>query len=250
MENTPQRIGLFVPCFIDTFYPEVGIATLELLEKLGLDVSYPFNQTCCGQPMGNSGFTAECLAVERLFVDNFAGFDAIVCPSASCTNEVRNKFGVDDAGAREVRSRTYELVEFLHDVIGLDHLPPAVFPHKVTLHNSCTALRSLDHEPPPEMNVPFHSKPRALLARVDGLSVVETERSGECCGFGGTYSVTEEAVSARMGLDKVTRQQKTGATYVVSADMSCLMHQQGCAARAGIDLHYLHIAQILNGYSP
>jgi len=242
-----MRVALFVPCFIDAFFPEVGIATLELLEKLGFEVSYPFDQTCCGQPMGNSGFGAECGGVERLFARNFAGYDAIVCPSASCTNQVRSKFGLSDDEAGGVRGRIYELVEFLHDVVGPDRLPAAAFPHSVALHNSCTALRALGHEPAPETHVPFFSKPRALLGRVAGLTVVETERAGECCGFGGTYSVTEDAVSARMGLDKVQRQAATGADYVVSADMSCLMHQQGCAARAGIGLRYRHIAQVLNG---
>ena len=238
-----MRIGLFVPCFIDMFYRDVGIATLELLEKLGHAVEYPAQQTCCGQPMGNSGFTAECAPVERLFERNFGGFDAIVCPSASCVNHVRHKSGI----ARGVADRTYELVEFLHDVVGPGALPPASFPHRATLHNSCTALRSLDHESVPELNVPFFSKPRALLAHVAGLELVDTERADECCGFGGTFSVTEEAVSARMGQDKVSRQEKSGAAFVVSADMSCLMHQAGCAARQGVGLRYVHIAQVLNG---
>ncbi len=237
-----MRIGLFIPCFIDMFYRDAAIATLELLEKLGHRVEYPVAQTCCGQPMGNSGFVAECVPVERLFERNFTGFDAVVCPSASCVHHVRNKSGI----AREIASRTYELVEFLHDVAGVASLPPASFPHRVTLHNSCTALRSLDHEPVPELNVPFFSKPRALLAHVAGLELVETDRADECCGFGGTFAVTEEAISARMGHDKVSRQQRSDAAFVVSADMSCLMHQAGCAARQGAALRYVHIAQVLN----
>ena len=237
-----MRIGLFIPCFIDMFYRDVGIATLELLEKTGHSVEYPTSQTCCGQPMGNSGFVAECAPVERLFERNFASFDAIVCPSSSCVHQVRNKSGI----SRDVAARTYELVEFLHDVAGVASLPPAAFPHRVTLHNSCTALRSIGHEPVPEKNVPFFSKPRALLAHVQGLELMETERADECCGFGGTFSVTEEAVSARMGYDKVSRQRSSGAEYVVSADMSCLMHQEGCAVRQDVPLRYLHIAQVLN----
>jgi L-lactate dehydrogenase complex protein LldE len=238
-----MRLALFIPCFIDAFYPEVGVAVLELLEKLGHEVDYPYDQTCCGQPMGNAGFSAEARPVEALFARNFAGYDAIVCPSASCVNHVRNKSGID----RAVAARVYELVEFLHDVAGPEALPRVSFPHRVTLHNSCTALRSLGHEPAPELVVPFFSKPRTLLARVEGLELVETQRSDECCGFGGTFSVSEEAVSARMGLDKVSRQNASGAEFVVSADMSCLMHQAGSAARAGLALRYLHIAQILNG---
>ena len=237
-----MRIGLFIPCFIDMFYRDVGIATLELLEKLGHAVSYPPQQTCCGQPMGNSGFTAECAPVERLFERNFAGFEAIVCPSASCVHHVRSKSGIAPA----IASRTWELVEFLHDVAGPASMPAASFPHRATLHNSCTALRSLGHEPAPETNVAFFSKPRALLAHVQGLELMQTERADECCGFGGTFSVTEEAVSARMGHDKVSRQQNSGAEFVISADMSCLMHQAGCAARQRLELRYVHIAQVLN----
>ncbi len=238
-----MHIGLFIPCFIDMFYRDVGIATLELIEKLGHRVDCPSEQTCCGQPMGNSGFVAECAPVERLFERNFDGFDAVVCPSASCVHHVRNKSGI----AREIGARTYELVEFLHDVAGVGAMPPAAFPHRATLHNSCTALRSLGHEPVPELNVAFFSKPRALLAHVRGLELVETGRADECCGFGGTFAVTEQAVSARMGHDKVSRQESSGAEFVVSADMSCLMHQAGCAARQGAALRYVHIAQVLNG---
>ncbi len=237
-----MRVALFVPCFVDAFYPEVGLATLSLLEKLGCEVDYPYDQTCCGQPMGNAGFRDEAAPVEALFARNFAGFDAIVCPSASCVHHVRSKSGIDPA----IGARTYELVEFLHDVAGADALPPSAFAHRVTLHNSCTALRGIGHEPAPELVVPFFSKPRALLARVEGLEIVETERADECCGFGGTFSVSEEAVSARMGLDKVSRQAASGAEYVVSADMSCLMHQAGCAARAGVGMRYVHIAQVLD----
>ncbi len=157
-------------------------------------------------------------------------------------HHVRHKSALPEAS----RAKTDELVEFLHDVVGVDALPPAAFAHRVTLHNSCTALRSLDHEPAPELNVPFFSKPRALQARVEGLELVETERSDECCGFGGTFSMSEAAVSARMGQDKVTRQAASGAEFVVSADMSCLMHPAGSAARHGVAMQYVHIAQVLH----
>lgn len=244
-----MRIGLFIPCFIDAFHPEVGVATLALLQGLGHEVVYPRDQTCCGQPMGNAGFDAACAAVERLFVRNFTGFDAIVCPSASCVNHVRNKFDAiaDAPEVRAVRAATYELVEFLHDVAGPEALPRVRFAHRVGLHNSCSALRAIGHEPAPETHVPFFSKPRALLARVDGLEIVPYEREDECCGFGGTYAVTEEAISVAMGRDKVERQARAGVDYVVSADTSCLMHQQGCAERIGLRHRFLHIAQVLAG---
>ena len=140
-----MRVGLFIPCFIDAFFPEVGIATLELLERFGLDVAYPLDQTCCGQPMANSGFEADAAGAEALFVRNFAGFDTIVGPSASCVHHIRNHLTAvpQTETVGEVRARTYELVEFLHDVLKAEAFPWARFPHKVGLHNSCSAVRGL-----------------------------------------------------------------------------------------------------------
>src|SRR5580700_4696924 len=217
-----MRIGLFIPCYIDAFFPEVGIATLELLERVGQEVVYPRDQTCCGQPMANSGFNAECADTEALFVRNFSGFDYIVAPSGSCVHHVRDNFDAIEQTpeVKDVRARTYELVEFLHDILKVDAFPWARFPHRVGLHNSCGTLRRL--------------KP----ARPD-----------ECCGFGGTFSVFEEVVSTKMGYDKVSDHARAGAEYIVSADSSCLMHQQGCAERIGVPMKFIHIAEILNGAS-
>ena len=244
-----MRVGLFVPCFVDAFHPEVGIATLELLERLGLDVSYPPDQTCCGQPMVNSGCHQEAAATEALFVRNFSGFDYVVAPSGSCVHQVRdNMTAIEQTDTvREVRDRTYELVEFLHDILKVRDFPWAEFPHRVGYHNSCNTLRGLGHARPTELREPFFSKPLDLLMKVRGIEIVEPARPDECCGFGGTFSVTEQAVSARMGHDKVTSHARAGAEYIVSADSSCLMHQQGCAKRIGLDLKFIHIAQVLNG---
>ena len=244
-----MRVGLFVPCFVDAFHPEVGIATLELLERLGLDVSYPPDQTCCGQPMVNSGCHREAVATEALFVRNFSGFDYVVAPSGSCVHQVRdNMTAIEQTdGVREVRRRTYELVEFLHDILKVQEFPWAEFAHRVGYHNSCNTLRGLGHARPTELREPFFSKPLDLLMKVRGIEIVEPARPDECCGFGGTFSVSEQAVSARMGHDKVTNHANAGAEYVVSADSSCLMHQQGCAKRIGLDLKFIHIAQVLNG---
>ncbi len=244
-----MRVGLFVPCFVDAFHPEVGIATLELLERLGLDVFYPLDQTCCGQPMVNSGCHQEAVATEALFVRNFAGFDYVVAPSGSCVHQVRdNMTAIEQTDTvRGVRGRTYELVEFLHDILDVQEFPWAEFPHRVGYHNSCNTLRGLGHARPTELREPFFSKPLDLLMKVRGIEIVEPARPDECCGFGGTFSVTEQAVSARMGHDKVTNHARAGAEYIVSADSSCLMHQQGCAKRIGLDLKFIHIAQILNG---
>jgi len=246
-----MRIGLFIPCYIDAFFPEVGIATLELLERLGQEVIYPREQTCCGQPMANSGFNAECAATEALFVRNFVGFDYVVAPSGSCVHHIRDNFdAIEQADAvREVRARTYELVEFLHDVLQVRAFPWASFPHRVGLHNSCGTLRRLKHAKPSELREPFFSKPMDLLSKVRGIEFVTPSRPDECCGFGGTFSVFEQAVSAKMGHDKVSDHARAGAEYIVSADTSCLMHQKGSAERIGVPLKFIHIAQILNGAS-
>jgi L-lactate dehydrogenase complex protein LldE len=148
---------------------------------------------------------------------------------------------------KHVRARTFELVEFLHDVLKIEDLPWAEFPHKVAYHSNCNALRGIGHARPTELNRPFFSKPLNLLKKVKGVEIVDLTRPDECCGFGGTFSVFEPAVSAKMGYDKVTDQARAGAEYVVSADSSCLMHQKGCAERLGVGLKYIHIAQVLNG---
>ena len=246
-----MRIGLFVPCYIDAFFPEVGIATLELLERFGHQIVYPHDQTCCGQPMANSGFNVECADTEALFVRNFSGFDYVVAPSASCFHHVRHKFDAIEQTpeVEEVRANTYEIVEFLHDILKVETFPWASFPHRIGLHNSCSALRGLEHAAPSELHEPFFSKSLALLSKVDGIELVTPARPDECCGFGGTFSVFEEAVSAKMGYDKVTDHARAGAEYIVSADASCLMHQKGCAERIGVPVKFIHIVQILNGAS-
>ncbi len=244
-----MRIGLFIPCYIDAFFPGVGIATLELLERFGQEVVYPLDQTCCGQPMANSGFNAEAADTEALFVRNFSGFDYVVAPSGSCVHHVRNNFDAIEQTdvVMEVRARTFELVEFLHDILKVDAFPWARFPHRVGLHNSCGTLRQLKHATPSELHEPFFSKPMDLLSKVEGIEFVQPSRPDECCGFGGT--VFEEVVSTKMGYDKVRDHARAGAEYIASADSSCLMHQQGCAERIGVQMKFIHVAEILNGAS-
>jgi L-lactate dehydrogenase complex protein LldE len=244
-----MKVALFIPCFIDAFHPDVGIATLELLERLGVEVDYPQEQTCCGQPMANSGAQKEAAGAERVFARNFADYDYVVGPSASCINHVRSHLTAIEqtATVRKVRASAYELVEFLHDVLEVRDFPWAEFPHRVGLHNSCSAIRHLREASVSEVAEAPFSKPRALLARVKGIEFVSPERPDECCGFGGTFSVTEEAVSVRMGQDKVRDHIGAGAQYIVSGDMSCLMHQQGCAERLKLQARFIHIAQVLNG---
>jgi L-lactate dehydrogenase complex protein LldE len=244
-----MKVALFIPCYVDAFFPEVGIATLELLERLGQEVVYPLDQTCCAQPMANSGCHEEAAATEALFVRNFKDFDYIVTPSGSCTHHVRDHLTAIEQTPEvlAVRRNTFELVEFLHDILGVRAFPWAEFPHKVGLHIGCSTLRALNEAKMSEIaGAPF-SKPRALLSAVKGIEFVTPARPDECCGFGGTFSVFEEPVSAKMGYDKVNDHRSAGAEYIVSPDMSCVMHQKGCAERLGLPLRFIHIAQVLNG---
>ena len=244
-----MKVALFVPCYVDAFFPDVGIATLELLERFGCEVDYPLDQTCCGQPMANSGCHQAARAAEALFAKNFTGYDHIVTPSGSCCHQVRDHMtAIEQTPAvQAVRRNTYELVEFLHDVLKVRDFPWAEFPHKVGLHIGCSTLRGLREASTSEIAGAAFNKPRELLSKVKGIEFVAPGRPDECCGFGGTFSVFEEPVSAKMGQDKVTDHSRAGAEYIVSPDMSCVMHQKGCAERLGLGLKFIHIAQVLNG---
>lgn len=245
--TTNMKIALFVPCYVDQFYPQAAIATLQLLQKLVGDVDFPREQTCCGQPMANAGFEHLTKGCNELFVKNFTGYDYIVCPSASCVLHVKMHLHTDDneAEATTIRSRVYELVEFLTDVLKIDKLD-ARFPHKVGLHQSCHGLRGLHLSQMSEVVKPPFSKPLQLLHLVEGLEMIELDRVDECCGFGGTFSVGEEAVSVKMGKDRVTDHTKNGAEYITSSDLSCLMHIEGILHRKKSPLKIIHIAEILN----
>lgn len=245
-----MKVGLFIPCYIDAIYPEVGIATLELLEKLGLEVEYPTEQTCCGQPMSNEGDYKSAEAAEKLFIQNFKNYEYIVGPAGSCIKQVRVHFDClkQSEDVKHVRKNTYELVEFLHDVIKVKDFPGVKFNHKVALHNSCSSIRGLGISKPSEIMGVAFNKSADLLKMVEGLELAQMSRPDECCGFGGTFCVTDEVVSAKMGKDKISDYITSGAEYVVSPDMSCLMHQQGIAHKNGIThLPFVHIAQVLNG---
>jgi len=247
-----MNVALFVPCYIDAFFPEVGVASLELLERLGVEVAYPLDQTCCGQPMANSGCEEDAAGTEALFVENFAGYDYVVGPSGSCVHHVRDHLTAIPQTDRvlAVRRNTYELVEFIHDVLKVREFPWAEFPHRVGLHVGCATLRGLREASISEVKQAPFSKPLALLSAVKGIQFVEPKRPDECCGFGGTFSVFEEPVSARMGQDKVNDHASAGAEVIVSPDMSCLMHQKGVAERLGLDVRFMHIAEVLNGARP
>ena len=242
-----MTVALFIPCYVNQFYPGTAKATLELLKKLGVKVIYPAKQTCCGQPMANSGFEHLTQGCNDLFIENFSGFDYIVAPSASCVLHIKDHLASEkDAGAAEaIRAKIYELVEFLTDVLKVDKLD-AVFPHKVGIHHSCHGLRGLHLSQMSELNAPPFSKPQQLLNMVKGLEQIHLDRQDECCGFGGTFCVAEEAVSVKMGKDRVTDHTKNGAEYITSSDLSCLMHLEGILRRNKSKVKVVHIAEILN----
>jgi len=252
----PLAIGLFVPCYIDTFYPQVGVATLEILEKLGLGprVACPPAQTCCGQPMANSGAERAGDATHRLFVENFKDFDCIVTPSASCAGHIRHHYDKIEqtAATRKVRANIYELCEFLTDILDADPAADlgSAFPHKVGLHQSCHGLRALGLGTPTELVAPPQSKVRRLLERVAGIELVELDREDECCGFGGTFSIFEPDISAQMGRDRIADHERHGAQYITATDTSCLMHLEGILRRQNKPVQTRHIAEILNTTQP
>lgn len=240
-----MKIGLFIPCYVDALYPEVGVATYKLLKHLGLDVDYPEGQTCCGQPMANAGFEKMAVPLAEKFEEKFKGFDYVVAPSVSCTAFVRINYERLMAGHECVTAKKcMDVVEFLHDVVKVDHAL-GTFPHKVSLHNSCHGVRELGLSSPSEEHVKKFNKIRNLLQLVDGCEVVEPERPDECCGFGGMFSVEETAISAKMGQDKVQRHMQTGAEYVTGPDCSCLMHMAGVAKKEGMNIKFKHVVEIL-----
>lgn len=242
-----MTVGLFVPCYVDQFYPQAGIATLQLLEKLGVDVVYPLKQTCCGQPMANSGFSHLTQDCDDLITENFAGFDYVVVPSGSCALHIKDHLHSDKRpdDARHLRTRVYELVEFLTDILKVKQLK-ARFPHKVGVHQSCHGLRGLHLSQMSELVAPPFSKPELLLNMVEGIELIPLSRVDECCGFGGTFCVAEEAVSAKMGKDRVADHISHGAEYITGADLSCLMHMEGILRRQKSNVKVMHIAEILN----
>jgi L-lactate dehydrogenase complex protein LldE len=241
------KVGLFIPCYVDQFYPRVGLATLRVLRRLGVDVDYPEDQTCCGQPMYNTGCSREARPLAERFLRLFAGYDTVVAPSASCVAMVklhyRDLLG-DSPELTRLAARTYELCEYLVDVVGVRKVD-GDFPHRVGLHRSCHGLRELRLARSSErMDAPF-DKTLQLLAPLRGIQLVDLQRPDECCGFGGTFAVTEEALSSMMGRDRLADHAQAGAEIIAGYDMSCLMHLDGIARKQGRPVRMMHVAEIL-----
>jgi L-lactate dehydrogenase complex protein LldE len=242
-----MRVGLFIPCYVDQFFPKVAIATLELLENIGLDVAFPLNQTCCGQPMANSGFERYGKDAAQHFVDQFKNFDAIVAPSGSCAYHVKKHYDIISQTDEviKVRENIFELGQFLVQ-FGLSDRIQARFPFKVGLHQSCHGQRGLRLANSSERVEEPYSITSELLHRVEGLELISLSRTDECCGFGGTFAVREEAISVKMGKDRLQDHLAHGAEVLTGADMSCLMHLDGIVKRNNWPIQVLHLAEILN----
>ncbi len=247
-----MRVALFVPCYVDQLWPKVGLASVRVLEKLGAEVVFPEEQTCCGQPMANAGSADGAAPLARRFLEIFRGFDAVVCPSGSCTSMVRNHYEPYLAGVPgfdELKRRTFELCEFIVDVLGVRALDGR-FAHRVGLHQSCHGLRELGLGTPSERLLPRSSKVAELLSSLRGIELVPLSRADECCGFGGTFAVAEEAVSCLMGKDRIADHAGAGAEVVTGTDVSCLMHLDGLARREKVPLRFLHVAEVISEALP
>ncbi len=241
-------VALFIPCYVDQLYPEVGLATARVLERLGVPVEFPEAQTCCGQPMANAGATAAAAPLASHHLDVFERYGRVVCPSGSCTAMVRHHYHdvlPHDGRVEGVGGRTYELCEFITDVLGV-HRIEGTFRRKVGLHQSCHGLRELRLGSGSERMIEPWNKVRGLVGSIEGIELVDLARPDECCGFGGLFSVDEVAVSGAMGRDRVADHARAGAEVVTAVDMSCLMHLEGIARRGRSPLQFLHVAQVLD----
>ena len=231
-----MRVALFITCFNDTLYPDTGKAVVRLLERLGHTVEFPLDQTCCGQMHFNTGYRPEAVPLARRFAEVFAGYDAVVTPSASCAGMVRDGHPVlmRDQQADYKPVPVFELVEFLVDVLGLTDVG-AYSPHRVASPPPCHSLRGLG----------LGDKPLSLLRAVRGLELVELPAADSCCGFGGTFALKNADTSTAMLADKLCGVRDSGAEVLCAADNSCLMHIGGGLSRQGSDVRTLHLAEIL-----
>ncbi len=242
-----MQVGLFIPCYVDQFAPQVGMATVAVLERYGVEIDFPVDQTCCGQPMANTGCTEEARPLAERFLEIFKEHEYVVCPSGSCTAMVCHHYGeyLDGRpGFEELKSKTYELCEFLTDVLRIDHVQGR-FPHKVGLHQSCHGLRELRLGNPSELVGSANDKVRSLLESLEDIELTNLSRPDECCGFGGTFAVAEEAVSCMMGLDRIHDHEQAGTQVMTASDWSCLMHLGGLISRQGKPIRVMHVAEVL-----
>jgi L-lactate dehydrogenase complex protein LldE len=234
------RVQLFIPCFVDQLYPQTGMNMVKVLEKLGCEVSYNTKQTCCGQPAFNAGYRDEAKSVATKFLHDFEDNTYIVSPSGSCVGYVRNYYdklfgnSADHNLCNQVRKNMYEFTEFLTDVLKGEDIG-AVFNGRATYHDACGALRECG----------IKKGPRKLLEKVSGLELAEMKECETCCGFGGTFAVKFEPISIGMAQVKVKSALDTGAQYIITTDVSCMMHMQGYINENKLPIKTVHIADVL-----
>jgi L-lactate dehydrogenase complex protein LldE len=235
-----MKVQLFIPCFVDQLYPQTAFNMVKVLEKACCDVEYNTNQTCCGQPAFNAGFQNEAKKVAEKFLKDFDTPDYIVAPSASCVGFVRNYYGKlfeNSSQHNLVKSlslRIFEFTEFLTNILKIENFG-AVLNAKATYHDSCAGLRECK----------IKEGPRNLLKKVQGLQLVEMAETETCCGFGGTFAVKFDAISNAMADQKINHALDTGASHIISTDLSCLMHLQGIISKKNLPITTLHIADVL-----
>lgn len=243
-----MRASLFITCLTDTLFPEVGRAVVDVLERLGVEIDFPVEQTCCGQMHFNTGYARETIPLVRRFVRTFAASEVVVSPSASCVAMVRTSYprvaelAGDDALAAEIDAlapRVLELSELLVDRLGVEDVG-ARFPHRVTYHPACHGLRLLE----------LGGRPLRLLRAVHGIDLVDLPEAEQCCGFGGTFSIKNADTSVAMLADKVRAILDTGAEVATATDSSCLMHIGGALSRQRTGVRTMHLAEILASTGP
>ncbi len=235
-----MKVQLFIPCFVDQLYPETGMNMVKVLQKLGCKVVFNERQTCCGQPAFNAGYWDEARAVATKFLADFEGDSYIVAPSGSCTGYTRNYYErlfentPDQSRIQRVTKRMFEFTEFLTEVLKIENLN-ATLKGKATYHDACGALRECG----------IKAGPRKLLEHVKGLELIEMKEAETCCGFGGTFAVKFEPISIGMAETKIKSAVETGADYIITTDVSCMMHMQGYIDNQNLPIKTLHIADVL-----
>jgi L-lactate dehydrogenase complex protein LldE len=235
-----MKVGLFIPCLVDQFYPSTAIAVVKILKKFKVDFDYPQQQTCCGQPAYNTGYRKEAAKMAEKFIDNFIPFDCIIAPSGSCTSMVKllypNLEFSDEyqKKCKELVSKVYEFSDFLVNQLKVTDTGSS-FKGKVTYHSSCHLTRELG----------IKNEPRILISGMKNVEFIESENTEECCGFGGTFSIKFPELSTSMGEDKVKGMLKTGAEYIIGGDNSCLMQIDGIINKNKFPIKTIHLAEAL-----
>lgn len=229
-------VDLFVPCFIDQMFAETAFNVIHLLEKAGCEVNYNPEQTCCGQALFNSGDVKHASKLANKFVKDFPNDRPVITPSASCAGYIRKHYAslIDSKEAERLKKSVYELTDFLINHLKFDDFK-ACFPHKVTYHDACSALREYG----------IYNEPRQLLSKVEGLELIEMQKNTECCGFGGTFMVKHSAISTAMTEQKVENAIASGAEYIVSSEASCLLNIQSYINAQKLPIKTIHIADVL-----